>query len=109
MKFINETDFISTNDNETTAMVPEENDAMPENTTFVTNEDNSTYFEMDTTTKGVFEHSTTEVFESSTTEFIETTTLTATTTIVRSNGCVDSEFECCPDGETSARVIDILL
>ncbi len=74
-----------------------------ENTTTTTVQENSTVNVVaDTTTD--------EVFESSTTEFVETTTkaeTTTTTTTVKSKLCVDSEFECCPDGQTPAQVIEL--
>jgi hypothetical protein len=61
------------------------------------------------TTEEVLESTTTEeVLESSTTEFVETTTQIVSTTVL-SNLCVDSEFECCPDGKTPAEVIEFLL
>lgn len=54
----------------------------------------------------------TEISASTTEESIETTTqaeiTTITTTTEKSNLCVDSEFECCPDGITPAQVTDFL-
>jgi hypothetical protein len=100
MTFTNETDFMSTIDNENTTITTTDVtlETSTENVTFDSSETNSTLPDVDTTTA--------EVFHNSTMKFIETTTQTDTTTAVRSTSCVDSEFECCINGETSAQVIE---
>lgn len=88
-----------------------------ENITVSIDDDNSTTVEQMTTTSAFVDTTMEEVLESSTTKSVETTTTTTTTTttmkvetttIARSNLCDDSEFECCPDGKTPAKVIDLL-
>jgi hypothetical protein len=110
--FTNETDFNSTIENENIVLITEKVDVSfetsTESVTVIINENNSTQFDMDNSTIVTLENtSPEEVFESSTKEMIETTTQVVNTT-VRSSLCVDSEFECCPDGKTSAQVIEYL-
>jgi len=113
VEFMDETDYVSTIENENITMITEKSDAFletsTENITSIASENNSTQFDIDnTTTTFVVDNTTEEVFVSSSTESIETTTQTDTT-VKQSTLCVDSEFECCPDGETPAQVIEILL
>jgi len=113
VEFMDETDYVSTIENENITMITEKSDAFvetsTENITFIASENNSTQFDIDnTTTTFIVDNTTEEVFDNSTTESVETTTQTDTT-VKQSTLCVDSEFECCPDGETPAQVIEILL
>ncbi|CAF4964358.1 unnamed protein product [Rotaria sp. Silwood1] len=55
-----------------------------------------------TTTTEESASTTTKNLENTTTKLIETTTQTYTKS-VKSMSCVDSEFECCPNGKTSAK------
>jgi len=118
--FTNETDFNSTIENENIVLTTEKVDVSfetsTESVTVIINENNSSQSDMDnsttnvvenTTPEEVFENSTKVLIKNSTKELIETTTQAINTT-VRSNLCVDSEFECCPDGKTSAQVIEYL-
>jgi hypothetical protein len=112
-KFNNETDLTDAIHNENITMTTEKSVISFENTTFANNESNSTQFDTVATTTSISEYSTTELFESSTTESEETTTQSTAAiqpaiAIQKSNSCVDSEFECCPNGVTPARVIDFL-
>ncbi len=125
----------SENVTETTEISAVSFETSTENATITIDDNNSTQFEIDNTTASdveltttnALENSTTtvqenstatvvidtttdKVSESTTTEFFETTTeaetITTTTTTVKSKLCVDSEFECCPDGQTFAQVIE---
>ncbi|CAF4128889.1 unnamed protein product [Rotaria sp. Silwood2] len=120
--FNNETEFISTIENDDISTTTEKNDisteTSTENITFVTNENTSTDSDMNSSTTQELQHTMTEKSESTTTEelestttedledttieLIETTTQTYITT-VKSALCVDNKFECCPDGKTSAK------
>ncbi|UJR30963.1 hypothetical protein I4U23_018475 [Adineta vaga] len=127
MEYINETDFVSTVETDNITMTTDKSDVILETSTgttniSVTNEVNTTEFEVKNTTSSnfetttefeventtsiSFENMTIEVSENSTMESMESTTETEPeleTTAASSNLCVDNEFECCPDGETPAQ------
>ena len=97
---------LSETENVTASVLEETTTNDLENTTINAVENNTSIVSENTTMVD-------EVSEGSTTESIETTTqaettTTVKTTTVRSNLCVDSEFECCPDGKTFAKVIESL-
>ena len=84
-------------DNTTTSDVEVTTANVSENSTTTVQENSTVTVVVDTTTD--------KVFETTTMEFVETTTeAETTTTTVKSKLCFDSEFECCPDGQTPAQV-----
>ncbi|CAF0874566.1 unnamed protein product [Rotaria sordida] len=64
--------------------------------------ESTTTEELESTISKELESMTTEELEDTTTESIEITTQSDTTS-VQSTSCVNNEFECCPNGKTSAK------
>ena len=112
IKFDNETEFSRTIENENITMTTEESDASLatsiETITFITNENNATLSDVNNTAIHTFDSNITEEFINTTTELIENATEIQIAS-VRSILCIDSEFECCPDGKTAAQVTRLII
>jgi hypothetical protein len=99
---INETTPSTNDDNETnvTSM-----SSFHETMIILVNDTYSRQVDTDRTTQDTIDYSSTESFESNTMETI--TFMDSTTSRIIS--CVETEFECCPDGVTSAQVNKIIV